>query len=163
MGTRFRTSTTIVALGALLLTGCTQGQAPVTSSNWQVTNVYTDAEHPSILPDSLAGRAHLAFGDSTVVGDTGCAPFTGSVDFLDGEGDRVAATDPTAATFVFRDLRVREDVDCEGVDLYFHNGLLRILHAGELTVARPQDGELLLTDATDRAVDKRAVRLTTSS
>ena len=163
MGTRLRTPTVVGVLGALLLTGCSQGQAPVISSNWQVTNVYTDAEHPSVLPDTLAGRAHLAFGDSTVVGDTGCAPFTGSVDFLDGDGERVAATDPAAATFEFRDLRVREDSGCEGAELFFHEGLLGVLGAGALTVSRPQDGELLLTDADDPAVDKRGIRLTTSS
>ncbi|MCK7675423.1 hypothetical protein [Corynebacterium pygosceleis] len=163
MGTRFRAPAAATALAAILLTGCTQGQAPVVSSNWQVTNVYTDAEHPSVLPDGLAGRTHLAFGDSTVAGDTGCSPFTGAVDFLDGNGERVAATDTTAATFVFRDLTVRGDGGCEGAELYFHDALLEILRAGELRVSRPQEGELLLTDATDTGVDKRGLRLTTSS
>ncbi|MEZ2190632.1 hypothetical protein [Corynebacterium sp. CCM 9204] len=153
---------TTTVLGVLLLSGCMSGNTPAISSNWQVTNVYTDRDHPSVLPDSLAGRAHLAFGDHTVVGDTGCAQFTGSVEFLDSDGRRVSATDPAAVSFVFRDLRVREVEDCEGAERYFHDAFLTLLDSGELAASRPQDGELLLTDAKDTGIDKRAMRLTTS-
>ena len=134
------------------LAGCSAAQPEVINSTWQITNVYTNPDTPSGLPDSVAGTATMVFGDSTVAGFTGCAPFQGRVSFTkDG-----AAAKPSEANHVdFHDMEIHE-ADCTGKERFFHDALADMLHGG-FSMSRDGEDLILTTDGED--VDRPGIRL----
>lgn len=142
----------VCCVGAALLTGCSAAQPEVVDSTWQITNVYTDPGTPSGLPDSVAGTATMLFGDSTVAGFTGCAPFQGRVTFTkDGEGSKPADADHVE----FHDMEIKE-ADCDGKEKFFHDTLSDMLHGG---FSMSRDGKDLVLTQDGEAIDRPGIRL----
>ena len=46
-----------LSIGTLITACGSNDDTPVVQSTWQITNVYVDEQHPSVLPDSIAGKA----------------------------------------------------------------------------------------------------------
>ena len=63
-----------LSIGTLITACGSNDDTPVVQSTWQITNVYVDEQHPSVLPDSIAGKATMVFGESTIAGNGGISP-----------------------------------------------------------------------------------------
>ncbi|WP_167540131.1 META domain-containing protein [Corynebacterium ciconiae] len=138
-----------------LLTACGSQQPepnPLTGPAWYITDVYTQPDSPSQLPDSIAGKAVLALGEHTMAGDTGCAPFQAEVHYTrDGEG----STSADATQLRFEHLRIDEP-HCEGAAQYFHEHIVSLLNS-ELDVDLKENSLVLRSAEED--IDAPALRL----
>lgn len=129
-------------------------------TSWQVTNVYTEPNTPSSLPPEIAGRAVMVFGDSTVTGDTGCAPFHGSASFTkDGKAAPADQADRVEFSHLDLDTKRVSDESCPGASRHFHDALVQLIQ-GPLKVRFEGDTGLVLTEDSER-VNAPAMRLTT--
>lgn len=139
-------ATLLSAAGLIGLASCTEPASGNVS--WQISQVYVTPDKPAGLPDNV--MATMVLGNSTVTGNTGCAPFQG----------RITTDKPNEASVItFQRMRYKE-ADCEGSARYFHDELVRLLD-GEFTVKR-SERELLLTKKTD-GVTAPAIRLVATS
>lgn len=154
------------ALGVLLLTvpflsACGGAQnSRIVGGSWQISDLYVDPETPSVVPESIRGQASMVFGETSVVGNTGCAPFQGSVTFTQ-EGEASRADD--ADRISFDDVRFQDPdpATCIGQAVYVDQQL-RDLLTGDFMVSAPEDFELLLTrDAAE--VNPPAIGLSSKS
>ncbi|QGU05521.1 META domain-containing protein [Corynebacterium comes] len=139
----------------LLLAGCSSAPtAEVAGSTWLVTDIWTTPGEPSALPEDTAGRARLAFGERSVSGHTGCAPFQGTVRFSrEGEETDVES----AHTLTVDRLEVREtEENCSAA--WSHGQLTGLIEPGAVFDVRHDDRSLVLTLRTD-AVDRPAIGL----
>ena len=136
-----------VALGiGTLITACgSNDDTPVVQSTWQITNVYVDEQHPSVLPDSIAGNS-------------GCAPFQTRVHFTK-DGQETSSAEATQVNFYRK--KIDDPAGCTGADLYYHDSLTNMLD-GTFDVQRKAANELLLVKQTD-AFNRPAIRLTSIS
>ena len=149
-----------VALGiGTLITACgSNDDTPVVQSTWQITNVYVDEQHPSVLPDSIAGKATMVFGESTIAGNSGCAPFQTRVNFTK-DGQETSSAEATQVDFYRK--KIDDPTGCTGADLYYHDSLTNMLD-GTFDVQRKAANELLLVKQTD-VFNRPAIRLTSIS
>lgn len=147
----------------LAITGCSNSEN-IAYTSWQVTEVYTTPEYPPELPEEIAGSVVVNFGNSTLNGFTGCAPFNATVEFTKAEGDQqVPSTNSEAdhmkiPEVIFGDT---EPDSCTGHVLFVHNAMTDFLKAQEFTLSRPAEKEMVVTVfSTDpQAVDQPAIRL----
>ncbi|WP_151550463.1 MULTISPECIES: META domain-containing protein [Corynebacterium] len=145
-------------LSLILLSGCgseERPESPITGPAWYITDVYTQPDSPSQLPDSIAGQAVMSLGEHTVAGDTGCAPFQAEVHYShDGEG----STSADATHLRFDHLRI-DDPTCEGAAQYFHEHIVSLLNS-ELDIEYKESSLLLRSSAEE--IDAPALRLTSA-
>lgn len=153
------TTALLVALGATApaLVACADRPPLVHGTAWQITDLYLEPGIPSTLPDTIAGRASLIFGETSVVGSTGCAPIQGAVTFTrDGQ----AASVENADTVTFDEVEFEvPGQHCVGQAAFIHDQLQSLL-AGGFDLQRTSDHEMVLTRQAEE-VDPPAIRLST--
>lgn len=154
------------ALCLATLPGCSSDDAPaprgddlIVGKQWQVTNLYTTPEARSAIAPDTAQVPHMSFGEHTVVGSTGCVPFTAEVSFTEGEKD---------STIWDADGMLVEKVDYESVaageectgSAQWADKLLHSLIAQghEFDFKLNQNNQLVLTLRTDK-VDSPIIRM----
>ncbi|WP_075727556.1 hypothetical protein [Corynebacterium aquilae] len=143
----------VVTLCGVTLVGCSS-DAPIEDVTWQITNIYQQG-YPSDVPDDVAVAPRIIFGYTSVVGDTGCAPFHAHIEYTTDDGTKVEPLSATKARF--SDVRV-DDVrqGCIGREAFVHDSLVSLL-PHEFSIDR-QPGKLLLTQ-TGPVVDAPALLL----
>lgn len=148
-------------LSAPVLAACAESDtsSPITGTNWQITNLFLAPETPSALPDLVAGRASLVFGQSSAAGSTGCAPFQGQVTFS-SDGEPTSPQDADRVSFDLMDIEVPVE-GCVGQAMFIHQELSRLLD-GEFDLELLSENELALTKVSD-AVDPPAIRLSSDN
>lgn len=146
-----------LVLGTPLLAACgtADTSSQITGTNWQITNLHLAPETPSALPDLVAGRASLVFGQRSVAGSTGCAPLQGQVTFS-ADGEPATAADADRVSFDLMEVEVPAE-ECVGQAMFTHQELSRLLD-GEFDLAQLSDHELALTKVSDE-VDPPVIRL----
>ncbi|AFM08053.2 hypothetical protein [Corynebacterium pseudotuberculosis] len=148
----------VVCLLAIGLTGCGEKKQQVAGSQWQVTNVYTTPEFPNEVPDAIAGSVMMSFGDSSMTGFTGCAPFQGKVSFsAEGKQD-VAPQDADRLTVQAVKFQPIDDATCEGRTRYIHDSLVSIIVDASFNVRHDSPDVMTLLRSGD-SVDAPAIRL----
>ncbi|MGD7001413.1 hypothetical protein [Corynebacterium halotolerans] len=146
-----------VTAAAPILTACggPDPQSQITGTSWQITELYLEPGTPSTLPDLVAGRASLIFGEHSVAGSTGCAPIQGQVTFT-ADGEVSAARDADRVSFDRTEIEVPAD-GCVGQAMFTHERISGLL-TGEFEIARLSDYELALTQVSDE-IDPPAIHL----
>lgn len=127
-------------LTVLTVAGCALPEP--TKTTWQITNVYSDANTPSQLPEP----AYLVLGNTSVTGSTGCGQFQGRV--------KISPNVDNPTSIEFRDMNF-EPARCEGAQRYFHDQLVPMLQG--IVEVKKEHGEMLLTKPTE--FDRPGVRL----
>ncbi|PRQ11508.1 hypothetical protein C1Y63_05765 [Corynebacterium sp. 13CS0277] len=146
----------LLLVPALVAAGCAR-DTPIDNITWQITDVY-QAGYPSEVPTDTIVVPRMTFGHTSIVGDTGCAPFHAHITYLDEHGNTAAPLE--APTVAITDLRVdslREG--CVGRGRFLHDSLVDLL-PHQFNITR-EAGSLLLTQA-DVAVDAPALRMVNS-
>lgn len=143
--------------GALAATACAPPESAVAGSTWQITGLWTSPDAPGVMPDDAAGRARLVFGESTMVGSTGCSPLQGAVTFTrEGEPARAENAD------LLRIDRVESEEPgegCVGLSRHVHDSLTEMLSEGTVfDVRHDPNAKLVLTERTG-LVDSPAIHL----
>lgn len=164
--TRLLTRRTTRLFAALLLStpvlaACAEADtaSPITGTNWQITNLFLAPETPSALPDLVAGRASLVFGQRSVAGSTGCAPFQGQVTFS-ADGESANPENADRVSFDLMDIEAPAE-DCAGQAMFTHQELSRLLD-GEFDLELLSENELALTQVSED-VDPPAIRLSSDN
>ena len=156
----------VAALCLAALSGCSSDEAPtprgddiIVGKQWQVINLYTAPDARSAIAPDTAQVPLMSFGEHTVVGSTGCVPFTAEVSFTEGEKD---------STIWDADGMLVEKVDYESVaageectgSAQWADKLLRSLIAQghEFDFKLNQNNQLVLTLRTDK-VDSPIIRM----
>ncbi|MGP6174577.1 hypothetical protein [Corynebacterium sp. A21] len=151
----------VLLLTAPLLSACGGTQnSRIAGGSWQISDLYLDPEIPSGVPESIQGQASLVFGETSVVGNTGCAPFQGSVTFTQ---DGAAARADDADHISFDDVRFQDPdpATCTGQAVHVDQQLRELL-SGEFTLSEPGEFELVLTRDTEE-VNPPAIGLSSKS
>lgn len=153
------TTALLVALGAATpaLVACADQPPLVHGTAWQITDLYLEPGTPSALPDTIAGRATLIFGETSVVGSTGCAPIQGAVTFT-REGQASSVENADAVIFEEVEFEVA-DQQCVGQAAFIHDQLHSLLSGG-FDLERVSDHEMVLTQQAEE-IDSPAIRLST--
>lgn len=95
------------ACAATLLVACGSGeeepQAPgdeqILDKQWQVVSINTTPDAASTIPESIPQAPTLSFGESTLVGTTGCTQMVGKVTYSADEERQISRT-ATACTLM---------------------------------------------------------------
>ncbi|AKE40764.1 putative secreted protein [Corynebacterium kutscheri] len=114
----------------VMLSAC--GTPEPTHNVFEVTAVYTNPDEVSAINPSVAGAVSMSFGNNTVAGFTGCAPFQG-----------FASLDQQHARFSQMQFDPISD-ECSGQNLSIHNALVSLLVDGEFEVDSRENGILIL-------------------
>ncbi|MDO5032410.1 hypothetical protein [Corynebacterium sp.] len=135
-----------------------RGDAGVVGKQWQVIGLYTAPDAPSGIPRGIATVPQMSFGESSVVGDTGCAAFTAEVSF--SAEDKPANIRDAEAMRVDS---VRYDAPrqpCEGSSSWAHNLMHNLISEGhEFDFTLDPNNQLVLTLRTG-AVDSPSIQMT---
>lgn len=146
----------------LLLAGCSSSES-FADSSWQVTEVYTTPDYPPEVPEAIAGAVVVNFGNSTLNGFTGCAPFNATVEFTKTEGDQqVISTSAEADRMKIPEVIFGDsEGDCTGHVEFVHTAMMDFLKSQEFNLSRPEEKEMVITvySADPQAVDQPAIRL----
>lgn len=156
-----------VAAGAML--GCAAcgsnapeaPQAPgddrIVGKDWQVVSIYTAPDAASTVPESLVDVPQISFGESSLVGSSGCAQFRGHVSYH-GVEERTNIREADT-------LRLDEIVydtpkeDCEGAAGWTDGHMRNLMATGhEFSIRMNPNNQLVLTLRTD-AIDSPALRM----
>ena len=81
------------ACAAMLLSGCgsdeetpqAPGDEQILDKQWQVVSINTTPDAASTIPESIPQAPTLSFGESTLVGTTGCTQMVGKVTYSAAE------------------------------------------------------------------------------
>lgn len=154
-------ATAALLLSATLLSACgAESSSRITGGSWQISNLYLDPQNPSAVPEAVLGRASLVFGETSVVGDTGCSSFQGKVSFhRDGEVSR--ADEAEMLTFEEVHFNTPDPATCTGQVVHL-DAQLRELLQGDFRLSEPEEFQLVLTRDSDE-VDPPALRLSAKS
>ncbi|WP_291314067.1 hypothetical protein [Corynebacterium sp. UBA2622] len=136
---RPRTAVAPVAVAGAVLAGTLPGcasrgdTAGLNGPTWQIVGIYTDPDNTADLPADAAGRATLAFGGTSMHGQTGCAPLQAKVS---SQGDSLRLDD----------VRIDNPGDCKGGARHVHDQLAGLFTSGaEFDVRHFGDAEAVLT------------------
>ncbi|WJY72117.1 META domain-containing protein [Corynebacterium auriscanis] len=127
--------TVVCIVAGLSLVACAMQETPLGTTQWQVTQITSDATRPSILPENQQGRAFLVFGDREFTGASGCIALRGSVEWLD-EGSALRFGDITSEQ--------RDDTKCVPGDEDNANRIKQVLAGHDMAISRPVDSTLRL-------------------
>lgn len=123
---------------------------------WQVVDLYRHPGETSNIPDSVAGKVNLVFGDSSLTGNTGCSQIQGRIKFLTNH--RPSQADG-AHQVIFEHMHLDPPSGCEGAALHSHDVMRDMLH-GKYDIVWENDREVLLRrPAGEHGVDVPAIRL----
>lgn len=123
---------------------------------WQVVDLYRHPGETSGIPDSVAGKVNLVFGDSSLTGNTGCSQIQGRIKFLTNH--RPSPADG-AHQVIFEHMHLDPPNGCEGAALHSHDVMRDMLH-GKYDIVWENDHEVLLRrPAGEHGVDVPAIRL----
>lgn len=154
-------ATAALLLTTTLLSACgEESSSRIAGGSWQISNLYLDPQNPSTIPETVLGQASLVFGETSVVGNTGCASFQGVVSFhRDGEVSRADA----AETLTFEEIHfdVPNPATCTGQVVYLDSQLRELLQ-GDFRLSEPEEFQLVLTRDSDE-VDPPALKLSAKS
>lgn len=142
---------------AVALTACGTEEGRIVGKNWQVIGIYTTPDAPSAIPETVAEVPDMVFGESTLIGTTGCTRYRAEVSYLD---NNAAANIRDADTLRIDELVFDEQASaCEGEGAWIHNRLTQILNQGsEYGMKLDPNDELILT-VRDGQVDSPSLRL----
>ncbi len=115
------------------LTSCSDTEAPLGSSQWQISAIYDTQARGGVLPDSQQGRSFLIFGEDSLNGTSGCMHMTGNVAWKD-EGMRISG---------FSSSRI-DGAQCLPGDEDTADRLKAVLNDQDLTYTRPAENSLKL-------------------
>lgn len=133
-----------------------EAQGKFAGPTWQVVALYRHPGETSNIPDSVAGKVHLVFGDSSLTGNTGCSQIQGRVKFLTNH--RPSPADG-AQQVIFEHMQLDPPAGCEGAALHSHDVMRSMLH-GKYDIVWENDREVLLRrPAGEHGVDVPAIRL----
>lgn len=133
-----------------------EAQGKFAGPTWQVVALYRHPGETSNIPDSVAGKVHLVFGDSSLTGNTGCSQIQGRVKFLTNH--RPSPADG-AQQVIFEHMHLDPPAGCEGAALHSHDVMRSMLH-GKYDIVWENDREVLLRrPAGEHGVDVPAIRL----
>ena len=166
---RFLGCLAAAALCAGALSGCgaddaeptAPGDDTVVGKQWQVVNLYTTPDAPSAIAKDTTQVPHLSFGEHTMVGSTGCVPFTADVSFRHDEKDSTIwdADSMHVEEVTYEDAAAGPE--CTGspqrVDFLLRN---LIATSNDFSYEVNENNQLILTLRTD-AVDSPIIRLAT--
>ncbi|MHA2789809.1 hypothetical protein ACXZ66_11830 [Corynebacterium sp. S7] len=147
-----------IIAAAGLLVGCSSQpqEDSMVGPTWQIVSLYTTPGSPDELPQSAAGAARIVFGESSIVGNTGCFPFQAAVRFTTG-GEEVATID--AAEMTIDNIEYLESGSCEGGSQYVHDELSGLLSKDStFDIKHLTDTEIVLTKA-DSGIEPPSIRL----
>lgn len=121
------------AVGLAGLTGCSNTEAPLGNSQWQVSAIYDTDVRGGLLPETQQGRSFLIFGEDSLTGTSGCVHLTGHVEWQD-EGMRITAFSSSPI----------DGAQCLPGDEDTADRLQSVLNNQNLTYTRPSDNSLKL-------------------
>ncbi|MFS8937719.1 hypothetical protein [Corynebacterium sp. c25Ua_89] len=134
-----------------------RGDERIVGKDWQVVAIYTKPDEPSAIPQTAKAVPQMSFGESSIVGSTGCAPFQAKVSYSEAE-DTANIRDADTMHIDKVRMDTRPD-DCTGSALWADN-LLRNLLAEDhdFEVRLNPNNQLVLTLDTAE-VDSPAIRM----
>lgn len=138
LGTRrFRGASAVglLAVSALGLSACGTDEAPLGSTQWQVTSVFDASNRPHQLAESLQGRSFLVFGEDSFTGASGCISLSGDLQWND-DASEMSIGEVHSEEF--------GDARCVPGDEDVADRLSSVLRDGTLSVSRPSDTSLRL-------------------
>ncbi|MCU9519416.1 META domain-containing protein [Corynebacterium sp. ES2794-CONJ1] len=147
----------LLLVGILALSACAPTPTLV-GTTWQVTDVFSSADLPSTLPDDNATKVTISFGNSTIVGFSGCSQFTATANY---KKDSAPALIDEATTVSFSDFSIspQDELVCTAKTRYIHDALQDILTTGPLEITRPQPASMVLREPLTASVEPRAIGL----
>lgn len=140
----------MAACAAVALAGCGDSGSPVGTTQWQVSSIFTGADRPSQLPDSLQGRSFVVFGRDSFTGMSGCYHLSGGAQW-NPEHTELRVDEVSIRTVDGADAGVRDRLDSPGGPVCIPGDedtaqrLATVLQHHTLRVERPRDGDLRLT------------------
>lgn len=115
------------------LSACSDPEAPLGNSQWQVSAIYDTDVRGGLLPEAQQGRSFLIFGEDSLNGASGCIHLTGHVEWKD-EAMRISS---------FSSSRI-DGAQCLPGDEDTADRLKSVLNDQDLTYSRPSDNSLKL-------------------
>lgn len=131
----------LVAL-ATGLAACAPAQAPISSTQWQVTEIYSGPDRPTFLPAADQSRTYLVFGETSFTGQVGCYTISGPLSW----GDSARSISISSEGTNYSDEN-DTGTDCLPADEDTAQRLVQVLSGREFTVKRPADNALRLEAA----------------
>ena len=153
------------ACAATLLVACGSGeeepQAPgdeqILDKQWQVVSINTTPDAASTIPESIPQAPTLSFGESTLVGTTGCTQMVGKVTYSADE-ERQNIQDGNRLHFDEVDYDETAQ-DCHGASVWADNLLRNLISAGrDFHYTVNSNNQLVLELVTDE-VDSPSIKL----
>ena len=150
---------------AALLAGCGSGdeepQAPgdeqILDKQWQVVSINTTPDAASTIPESIPQAPTLSFGESTLVGTTGCTQMVGKVTYSANE-ERQNIQDGNRLHFDEVDYDETAQ-DCHGASVWADNLLRNLISTGrDFHYTVNSNNQLVLELITDE-VDSPSIKL----
>lgn len=140
-----------------LLAACSQEQAQVADTSWQITDVYV-GNYPSTIDDSAPGAVTMNFGGSSLTGFTGCAPFRAEVRFTN-EDKLAVPEDATAMTVSKPKFSPIDEAQCQGRSRFVHEAIVTQLVHGQFTITHPEEDSLVLKESGSDVLDPPGMKL----
>ena len=115
------------------LSACSDSEAPLGNSQWQVSAIYDSDVRGGLLPEAQQGRSYLIFGMESLNGASGCVHLTGNVEWKD---ESIHITDFSSSPI--------DGAQCLPGDEDTADRLKSVLNDQDLTYTRPSDNSLKL-------------------
>lgn len=140
-----------LGLAAVSLAACGTGQTPFESTQWQVTDIYSGPDRPTLLPPSNQSRTHLVFGETSFTGQVGCYTIGGPLTWGGTEDARTVAIASEGNNGTAYSDEDDTGTSCLPSDQDTAQRLVNVLAGREFKLSRPEDNALRL-EATDEGL-----------
>lgn len=150
---------------AALLSGCgsdeDEPQAPgdkqILDKQWQVVSINTTPDAASTIPESIPQAPTLSFGESTMVGNTGCTQMVGKVTYsADDERENIRDGNRLHFDEVDYDETAK---DCHGASVWADNLLRNLISADRDFRYTVNSNNQLVLELVSDAVDSPSIKL----
>lgn len=136
----------VVSMVALLATACgdsSADEAPLGTTQWQVSQIFDNAERASLLPDPQQGRAFIVFGEEEFTGASGCVHLHGKLEWT-GDFQAMKISELRTEQFDESSSHSSPTVECAPGDEDTAIRLRTVMENQDLEVTRPHDNSLKL-------------------
>lgn len=150
---------------AALLSGCgsdeDEPQAPgdeqILDKHWQVVSINTNPDAASTIPKSIPQAPTLSFGESTMVGNTGCTQMVGKVTYsADDERQNIREGN----RLHFDEVEFDETAeDCHGASVWADNLLRNLITSDNDFIYTVNSNNQLILELDTNEVDSPSIKL----
>ncbi|HIW95189.1 MAG TPA: hypothetical protein H9867_01690 [Candidatus Corynebacterium gallistercoris] len=131
----------VVVFGATACADSSPGEAPLGTTQWQVSQIFDTADRANLLPDPQQGRAYIVFGEKDFTGASGCVHLQGKLEWT---GDFQTMKVSEFRTEQFDDSTAAATAECAPGDEDTADRLRAVMEHQDLEVTRPSDNTLKL-------------------